>query len=197
MKWYEMRWFQTHGLFKQTHGLFKWWRVRVLMSQRPAYATNEEYLVTSYLVFLQFGAESRCPNFVPKIFKGSFWYVPSFSLRESWKIMEHKSDLRRLEPFGTLPKWIIKGVDHMGTPNLSRDQKISTWMVSWLANIFRINFGQTFRARNSSVSGRLSYPKCVALSTMPQMNSNDVQQGKWLNLCGQSNQEASCTGGNN
>ena len=41
-------------------------------------------------------------------------------------------------------------------------KKISTWMVSWLTNIFCINFGQTFRARNSSVSGRLSYPKRVA-----------------------------------
>ena len=46
--------------------------------------------------------------------------------------------------------------------------------ISWLANIFCINFGQAFRARNSSVSGRLSYPKCVALSTMPQMMYSKV-----------------------
>ena len=42
-------------------------------------------------------------------------------------------------------------------------------MVSWFASIFCINFGQTFRARNSSVSGRLSYPKRVALCTMPRL----------------------------
>ena len=43
MRWNDMRWYQMHGLFTKMIG------VPVSMWQRPAYATNEEYLVISYL----------------------------------------------------------------------------------------------------------------------------------------------------
>ena len=82
---------------------------------------------------------------------------------KSWNTKVVWDDLSHLAP---CPNGSSR-VSIIWRPQTFHEIQKNTWMVSWLASIFCINFGQTFEL--SSVFGRLSYPKRVALSTMPQM----------------------------